>query len=88
MYKSNHHKNLDNLLEQFKINCHRTLDEYLEEPHPQMSKRVRNSNNSWLAKFIIAYEGEQWSKSNVDEFDLDYARLTGWLRGLARRHIK
>ena len=45
-------------------------------------------NNSWLAKFIIAYEGEQWSKSNVDEFDLDYARLTGWLRGLARRHIK
>jgi hypothetical protein len=82
---SDHHTNLDDLLEQFKANCHRTLTEYLKDPHPQMGNRVVISANSWLAKFVIAYEGEQWSKSAVPGINLDYARFVGWMNNEMNR---
>jgi len=57
-----HHENLDELLEQFKVNCHRTLDEFLKYSPSQMSDRVTNPENLWLARFIIAFEGCQETK--------------------------
>lgn len=78
--ESQHKANIDALLDQFKINCHRTLEAFLKEPHPQISGRTMNSDNSWLAKMIIAYEGMEWGKFSVDTIATDYRRFVGWMR--------
>lgn len=77
-----HMKQLDELMKQFKVNCERTLKEYLEKPNPHISDSVMNPNSFWLARFIIAFEGGEWGKFFVGEINRDFARFVGWMEYL------